>query len=247
MERMVSLITSTRYSPFQCVTAAARWIRWDETARNQPCWIRSPDFIDRPASQSRRTTSVISDSIRRMSNTVPPPGFPPGPSPQMPWPPAQLPRGPARWPVVVMFAITLVAVGAAIAAWLRPIPYNTSATTPSPSYSEQQVADAKSKVCAAIEKVKKANTMNSNRNGGDDPNGQLLTAVNGRQVYIASSQYVLTTLADEPATPAELVAAGRRLANLYQVIAMDGLASDPSQAARDAASATGTPIDGFCK
>jgi hypothetical protein len=165
----------------------------------------------------------------------------------MPWPPVQPPRGPARWPVVVMFAITLVAVGAAIAAWLRPIPYNKSATAPAPSYSEQQVADAKSKVCAAIEKVKKANTMNSNRNGGDDPNGQLLIAVNGRQVYIASSQYVLTTLADEPATPAELVAAARRLANLYQVIAMDGLASDPSQAARDAASATGTSIDGFCK
>ncbi|HEY6817905.1 MAG TPA: hypothetical protein VI196_00840, partial [Mycobacterium sp.] len=123
--------------------------------------------------------------------------------------------GPARWPVVVMFAITLVAVGVAIAAWLRPIPYNTSATPSAPSYSDQQVADAKSKVCAAIEKVKKANTMNSNRNGGDDPNGQLLIAVNGRQVYIASSQYVLTILADEPATAAELVAAGRRLANLY--------------------------------
>jgi len=165
----------------------------------------------------------------------------------MPWPPAQPPRGPARWPVVVMFAITLVAVGAAIAPWLRPIPHNTSATPSAPSYSEQQVADAKSKVCAAIEKVKKANTMNSNRNGGDDPNGQLLIAVNGRQVYMASSQYVLTTLADEPATPAELAAAGRRLGNLYQVIAMDGLASDPSQAARDAASATGTSIDGHCK
>lgn len=146
-----------------------------------------------------------------------------------------------------MFAITLVAVGAAIAAWLRPIPHNTSATPPAPSYGDQQVADAKSKVCAAIEKVKKANTMNSNRNGGDDPNGQLLVAVNGRQVYIASSQYVLTTLGDEPAAPAELVAAGRRLANLYQVIAMDGLASDPSQEARDAASVTGTSIDGLCK
>jgi hypothetical protein len=147
----------------------------------------------------------------------------------------------------VMFLITLLAVGAAVAAWLRPIPHEPSAKPAAPSYSEQQVADAKSKVCAAIEKVKKANTMNSNRNGGDDPNGQLLIAVNGRQVYVASSQYVLTTLADEPATPAELIAAGHRLANLYQVIAMDGLASDPSQAARDAASATGTSIDGLCK
>jgi hypothetical protein len=163
----------------------------------------------------------------------------------MPWPPT--PRhGPARWPVAVMFAITLVAVAAAVAAWLRPIPHNAPAT-PATTYSEQQTAEAKSKVCAAIEKVKKANTMNSNRNGGEDPNGQLLIAVNGRQVYIASSLYLLTTLADEPATPHELGAAGRKLANLYQVIAMDGLASDPSQAARDAASGTGASIDELCK
>ena len=56
----------------------------------------------------------------------------------------------------VMFLITLVAVGAAVAAWLRPIPHNTSATPPAPIYSEQQVADAKSKVCAAYEKVQNA-------------------------------------------------------------------------------------------
>ena len=56
----------------------------------------------------------------------------------------------------VMFLITLVAVGAAVAAWLRPIPHNTSATPPAPTYSEQQVADAKSKVCAAYEKVQNA-------------------------------------------------------------------------------------------
>jgi hypothetical protein len=40
----------------------------------------------------------------------------------MPWPPVQPPQGPARWPIVVMFAITLVAVGAAVATWLRPCP-----------------------------------------------------------------------------------------------------------------------------
>jgi hypothetical protein len=147
----------------------------------------------------------------------------------------------------VMLLVTLVAVGAAVAAWLRPIPHNTYATPPAPTYSEQQVADAKSKACAAFAKVKKASTMNSTRNGSDDPNGQLLIAVNGRQVYIASSQYVLTTLADEPATPPELATAGRKLASLYQVIAMDGLASDSSPQAREAADATGQTIDGLCK
>ena len=47
-----------------------------------------------------------------------------------------------------MFLITLLAVGAAVAAWLRPIPHSTSATPSAPTYSEQQVSDAKAKVCA---------------------------------------------------------------------------------------------------
>ncbi len=154
---------------------------------------------------------------------------------------------PARWPMFVMFLITLVAVGGAIAAWLRPLPHNTSATPPAPSYSEQQVADAKSNICAAYEKVKKASNMNANRNGGDDPNGQLLVAVNGRQVYIASSEYLLTTVGNEPATSAELAATARKLANLFQVIAMDGLASDPSTSTHDAVTQTGITLDGLCK
>jgi hypothetical protein len=147
----------------------------------------------------------------------------------------------------VMFLITLLAVGAAVAAWLRPIPHNTSATPPAPVYSEQQVADAKSNVCTAYAKVKKASNMNANRNGGDDPNGQLLVAVNGRQVYIASSEYLLTTLGNEPATPAELAEAARKLANLFQVIAMDGLASDPSTPTHDAVTQTGIALEGLCK
>ena len=66
---------------------------------------------------------------------------------------------PARWPMFVMFLITLVAVGAAVAAWLRPMPHNTSATPAAPTYSEQQVADAKAKVCAAYEKVLNATPL----------------------------------------------------------------------------------------
>jgi hypothetical protein len=150
--------------------------------------------------------------------------------------------------VVVMFLITLVAVAAAVAAWLRPVPHNNTAATPSaPAYSEQQVADAKAKVCAAYDKVKKASNMNAARSGGDDPTAQLAVAVNGRQVYIASSQYLLTVLNDEPATSADLADATRKLAGLFQVIAMDGLASDPSPSAHDAVTQTGLALDGLCK
>ena len=100
----------------------------------------------------------------------------------MPWPPPQPPRGPARWPVVVMFAITLVAVAAAVAAWLRPLPETKSAAPSAPTFSAQEVADAKAKVCAAYAKVLNATSVNAARSVGDDPNSQWLNAVNQRQV-----------------------------------------------------------------
>ncbi len=83
----------------------------------------------------------------------------------------------------VMLVITLVAVGAAVAAWLRPIPQAPAAAPPKPTYSAQQVADAKSKVCGAYEKIHHAVDMNAARSGGDDPTAQLVVKVNMRQIY----------------------------------------------------------------
>lgn len=146
-----------------------------------------------------------------------------------------------------MLLITLVAVGAAVAAWLRPIPHNTASTPPAPSYSEQQVADAKSKVCDAYGKVRAALSANATRNLGNDPTAQLAVAVNARQVYVASSAYLLSTLAAEPATPSDLAAAVRKLTNLFQVLTLDGLAADPNVQGHDAADQTIAAILELCK
>lgn len=165
----------------------------------------------------------------------------------MPWPPAQPSRGPARWPVIVMFVITLVAVGAAVAAWLRPTPETKSATPTAPAFSDQQVADAKAKVCAAYWKGQKASSANQTRTGGDDPNAQLLIAVNMRQVFMASSAYLLKTLVEEPAAPADLAAEAKKLADLFQFITLDGLAGDLNDPAHNAANETGITIQNLCK
>jgi len=146
-----------------------------------------------------------------------------------------------------MFAITLVAVGAAIAAWLRPVPHNTSATPPAPVYSEQQVADAKAKVCAAFDKLWRVLQVNSTRTGGDDPTAQLVVAVNERQIYVSDSAYLLTTLSDQPAAPPELAAAVNQLAKLYQVVTLNFLASEASQPERTAADQAASTIQGLCK
>jgi hypothetical protein len=72
-----------------------------------------------------------------------------------------------------MFAIAVVAVAAAVAAWLRPMPEAKSAAPSAPTFSAQQVADAKSKVCAAYAKIHRVVDINAPRNGGNDPTAQL--------------------------------------------------------------------------
>jgi hypothetical protein len=169
--------------------------------------------------------------------------------PAGPWgppPPVALGR-PARWPMFVMLLITLAAVGAAVAAWLRPIPHETSATPSAPTYSEQQVADAKSNVCAAYEKVHHGVNTNVQRTGGDDPTSQLAVAVNMRQVYVIGSAYLLTTLADEPATPQDLATATRKIAGLFQILTLEGISSDSTSSTSSVVNDTGATIEGLCK
>lgn len=165
----------------------------------------------------------------------------------MPWLPPEPPRGPARWPVFVLFAITLVAVAAAVAAWLRPLPETNAAAPSGPTFTEKQVSDAKATTCAAYEKVRRALIANASRTGGDDATAQLALAVNARQVYVASSAHLLTMLADQPATPSDLATAARKLADLFQVLTLDGLAADPNEQGHDAADQALSTIQSLCK
>jgi hypothetical protein len=146
-----------------------------------------------------------------------------------------------------MFAITLVAVAAAVAAWLRPLPEAKSSAPSAPSFSAQQVADAKSTVCAAYEKVLRTSNVNSARALGDDPTSQLLIAVNMRQVFIVSSIYLSTTLAEQPAVPPDLAAAVKKLIDLSEVVTLDGLVGDYNDPGHNAANQTGQTIQSLCK
>lgn len=129
-----------------------------------------------------------------------------------------------------MFALLAVALlitlGVAFAGWFRPVPIKP-VTAPTPAYSIQQVGDAKSKVCAAFEKADSAVKASSARDKGSDYATQLATAVNVRQSLTAGSQYILTTLNDEPATPPDLAKNIRSLANAYQLLAIELLSDAP--------------------
>lgn len=179
-----------------------------------------------------------------MSNVLPPPPVPPqwqftGPS---------RPNQPSRWLAIASLALALVATGVAIGAWFRPLPSHPAPAAS--TYSSQQVAEAKSKVCAAYSKVHKAIKASSARDIGNDPTAQLAFALNGRQALLAGSEYLRTILADAPAAPKELAATIRKLTDVFQELTvnyLNGLPDsemEPTLRAGDEATLT---IEGLCR
>jgi hypothetical protein len=174
-----------------------------------------------------------------------------GPPPPPPWPIApSSPKRPSQWRTVA-FGIALLAIGAvAVGAWFRPLPENKPASPPAPTYTSQQIADAKTAVCSAFDKVHHAVDVANTRSGGDDPTAVLAVATAARQALDVGSRYLLTKLAEEPATPAELASQVRKLAGTYQEATIDYLAEageaelGPLGNASDEATNT---IDKLCK
>jgi hypothetical protein len=159
--------------------------------------------------------------------------LPPTPSPPPLWPPVGTPRRPRRWRTVAwLVAITLVA-SVAIVGWLRPLQEHKPSPAPgAPTYTSQQIADARAAVCGAFGNVDHALNLADNRSSGSgDPTAQLAVATSTRQVLDFGSRYLLTKLAAEPATPPELASAVRKQTDAYQEVVMrylDGLDySDP--------------------
>lgn len=150
----------------------------------------------------------------RVSNMTPPPAWQPAP----PSANSRVSRG----LTILSLGIALLAIGIAIGAWFRPLPKNEPA--PAPTYSSQQVADAKSKVCAAYLLVRKALAVTGSRDGGTDSIATLAVATSSRQALAVGSRYLSSQLDEAPATAADLAIAVRKLVGLYQKIAISYLA-----------------------
>jgi hypothetical protein len=119
----------------------------------------------------------------------------------------------------------LVTLGVAIVGWFRPLPNNKP--PPQPTYSDQQVADAKAKVCAEYQKVHSAIKASTGRDMGTDSIAQQVYGLTGRQALLAGSGYLRTVLSGEPATPNELATTIRKLTDLFQELTVDYLNSMP--------------------
>jgi hypothetical protein len=120
---------------------------------------------------------------------------------------------------------------------------------PKPTYTAQQTADAKAKVCTAFAKLDRAAGVNNAVTRGSDP---IAAAANSRQMFDVFSRYLSATLAEQPATPADLATAVREQAStLEEVVILDheGFSnSDPElKPVVDANSASADTIRGLCK
>jgi hypothetical protein len=167
--------------------------------------------------------------------------------PVQPWPPLPMAKR-RRWPLIVLAMAQLAIATIAIAAWFRPMP--TNKPSPTQSFTEQQMTEAKSKVCAAFNKVHNAVNITSARDRGADYTTQLASAVNARQALVAGSQYLLTTLNNEPATPVDLAKEIRNLTNAYQLLTVDLLAEAPESdinASVSSGDAASSKLEDLCK
>jgi hypothetical protein len=179
---------------------------------------------------------------------APPPQATSNPSTQTPPAPPIAFRRPARWPAFIALAVALIALVVSLVGWFRPARHNDQ-PPPKPTYTEQQTADAKTQVCVAFAKLDRAGgVLNALPKSSDT----LVTALNTRQVFDVFSRYLLATLADEPATPADLATAVRTQANTLEEVVIgyqDGYTnSDPElKSVVDANSATADTIRQLCK
>jgi hypothetical protein len=139
---------------------------------------------------------------------------------------------PRRFSILAIVAL-IIALGAlGLAGWtLYRLDYSKT------EYSSTQIADAKSRVCGAMDVVRRGVSLNTNMapaGGPEDITGAQAVAANARLSLYDGGQYLLARL--DPATPAHLADKVREFANDLMDIGANATAGatndEPEQAAR---------------
>lgn len=137
-----------------------------------------------------------------------------------------------RLSVLTMISLVVSVAALGVAAWslYRSNPANTD-------YSAEQTADAKAKVCTAVEVVRRGVSLNTNlmpAGGAADITGAQAVAANARVSLNDGGQYLIARL--DPATPDALALEVRELADDLMDIGANATAGvtndDPAQAQR---------------
>ncbi|MEO8814663.1 MAG: hypothetical protein ABI307_15035 [Mycobacterium sp.] len=114
-----------------------------------------------------------------------------------------------------------VAAGMVITDWLRP-----SAGAPG-HFTDQQVADAKTNLCAAAALAHQAVAKNMHLKNPDPENrvAQLAVVANARLSLLGSAAYLRGRLEEEPAAPQEIANATRGMAGALEHLNVSYLAA----------------------
>jgi hypothetical protein len=109
---------------------------------------------------------------------------------------------------------------------------HTNQPPPRPTYTQQQIADAKATVCAAFKQVDHAVDLVQAQVGSTDHATQVGVAALTEILLDFGNRYLLTTLDGQPATPSDLATTVRTKANAFQQMLLnylDGIQlSDPA-------------------
>lgn len=138
---------------------------------------------------------------------------------------------------IVAVAISVIALGLAGWAAVRSADSRGESSGTTTSFTDAQHEEAKTKLCAAFDTVRKGVTLNTNASapgGPEDITGSLAVAANARLAMAAGGQYLLARI--DPAAPGELADETRDFANALLDIGAMAIAgiptSDPVQADR---------------
>jgi hypothetical protein len=118
-------------------------------------------------------------------------------------------------------AIAVIAAAVAIAGWFRPPPESAS-----PTFTDQQTAQAKMNVCSAYTAVHQGVVRNTHlaEPNQNDPAGQLAIAANARLALLGGGAYLRDRVATQPATSADLAQAVNSMANTIEQLGVGYLA-----------------------
>lgn len=159
---------------------------------------------------------------------------------------------PPRWPALTALSIAVIALAVSIVGWFRPTSHSNE-PPPKPTYTDQQVAGAKTDVCTAFGQVTHGVELaDAESASSTDRTAKVAAVALTRQALDFSSRYLFAKVAEEPATPPQLASAVRQQAQAYQDLLVgyiNGASSSdasqqPAQKALDGATAT---IRQLCK
>jgi hypothetical protein len=128
----------------------------------------------------------------------------------------------SRWPMFAALAIATIALAVAITTWFRPAPENAS-----PTFTDQQTAQAKSNICSAYTTAHQGVVRNTHLADPNpsDPAGQLAIAANARLALLGGGAYLRDRVAAQPAIPAHLAQAVQSLADTIEQLGVGYLAA----------------------